>query len=1148
MLSLNTYTEHNKIDNYLRRRSIQIQQNKEVINHENKLSNFPIGLIIISKDEQPIYEEKIEFINYYACQLFQIKENTNIKKLKSKFEEYIRLKENNNKKETCTLNDLIFNSPVFSFEIENFFPFQSKHSKNIILYIKINNIQNQKYIVIDKYDKYIEEQKYIEFNLIKNINYQYLHTLYHELNNPLNALLALSGENSNFNATEINSKDCYKPSLMKRKTIKSNNKKAYKKEKKQSGLVSMDNIKNKIDDNGNEYKPRKKSLFENDSSEVSSRINLLVKIIKIFIKNFILYLKTRADNLLTLKKEFNLQNEASDIINAVEVSDYEQDLTKNKSCKINLEYILDLYFHKYLCLFKYKEIEYNTNFSELSNIFVITDDFNFSYYIRQIYTYLYYVVPKKEGFYFEHKFIDNGSKIEITIKKKINGTISKTTDDPCDLTMNQLIQTKEMTKEVLYGITKKLGFEIKIFDNDDKDQSSYLSIILPIIKKDKLTEEDEFKDEDINEKIGKNYLLLEEKLKRQFPSSGGAERKNSNVSTIHIADMISKNGDEKRDTSESFISFPKNINLKNENNVSNCNSNINTNNNIGNTSNNFISNENQKKYITLYSTPSCDSFLSKCLKISENKKSEKSKFKKNPLNIKLIKNKINNHSSDKNIFINITNINNSPKKLNYNDKSFDALKRIINKNNEKLFKNKGIFTIINNYGLSEEMDFYDNDMVSDISNTTQKNKKYQITFKGLSPNPSMKSKSRKTNGRNINNTINKTGSNNDNNSDCQIDLFRRVSEDKNTNSVKTGFFGKRNASRSNFKSSVFISEINGENEEKSKNNININKSNVLKDLTKTEKVGVKIEYVKDIEKKKENPKQVNQKNLILSEIEEDPGKKRKLSQNINPPSRNSKEAMTFFDKRKLNMSKDNNTMIDDSINENKNLFMEANDDRKSALQKSKNSGLNVSKSSEFSDEIKEDEKEDVENEEKEENEEDSENKESKESKESCEESDEKEENEDNEENEEGQTPSEEKCNCADLLVVDDEEFNVMASQRMLKNLGYFSDKAYNGQECIDLINEKKNSNCKCGKNYYKIIFLDIVMPIMDGIKTAHKVQEMIDNKEINEEVKIVFISGNIDGADLEKSLLEIKCVKECLQKPVMIAKYQKILEKYYSNN
>jgi CheY-like chemotaxis protein len=152
-----------------------------------------------------------------------------------------------------------------------------------------------------------------------------------------------------------------------------------------------------------------------------------------------------------------------------------------------------------------------------------------------------------------------------------------------------------------------------------------------------------------------------------------------------------------------------------------------------------------------------------------------------------------------------------------------------------------------------------------------------------------------------------------------------------------------------------------------------------------------------------------------------------------------------------------------------------------------------------------------------------------------------------EENEESANPSEEVCNCADLLVVDDEEFNVMASQKMFLKLGYLSDKAYNGQECIDLMVQKGKSNCKCGKNYYKIIFLDIVMPIMDGIKTAHKVQEMINNKEINENVKIVFVSGNIDGPDLKKSLLEINCVKECLQKPVQITKYGKIIEKYYHN-
>ena len=73
------------------------------------------------------------------------------------------------------------------------------------------------------------------------------------------------------------------------------------------------------------------------------------------------------------------------------------------------------------------------------------------------------------------------------------------------------------------------------------------------------------------------------------------------------------------------------------------------------------------------------------------------------------------------------------------------------------------------------------------------------------------------------------------------------------------------------------------------------------------------------------------------------------------------------------------------------------------------------------------------------------------------------------------------------------------------------------------------------------------MPILDGIKTAKKIQEMIDKKEINDKINIVFVSGNIDGDELKESLLQIGCVKECLQKPMRIEKYQKIFHKYYKD-
>ena len=219
----------------------------------------------------------------------------------------------------------------------------------------------------------------------------------------------------------------------------------------------------------------------------------------------------------------------------------------------------------------------------------------------------------------------------------------------------------------------------------------------------------------------------------------------------------------------------------------------------------------------------------------------------------------------------------------------------------------------------------------------------------------------------------------------------------------------------------------------------------------------------------------------------------------------------------INLQKEtiSKTEIDNEINDNETLFLKAikeSNFHKEKLKQKKNKNIKVSQSSEISQEDSDEENYEVEN----------------------------------EEDGDNSLQSEEQCNCTDLLVVDDEEFNVMASQKMLLKLGYESDSAYNGEECINLINKKIKLNCKCKRSFYKIIFLDIVMPVMDGIKTAKQIQKMIDEKTLGEETKIVFISGNIDDINLRNSLLEIKCVKECLKKPVQISKYQKIIEKYYN--
>ena len=79
---------------------------------------------------------------------------------------------------------------------------------------------------------------------------------------------------------------------------------------------------------------------------------------------------------------------------------------------------------------------------------------------------------------------------------------------------------------------------------------------------------------------------------------------------------------------------------------------------------------------------------------------------------------------------------------------------------------------------------------------------------------------------------------------------------------------------------------------------------------------------------------------------------------------------------------------------------------------------------------------------------------------------------------------------------------------------------------------------------YKLILMDVIMPEMDGIQTAEEIQKMINNKEINDDLKIVFVSGNVDE-NLKSYLKKIDCFKDCFQKPLKPDRFEKIIQNYY---
>jgi len=83
-----------------------------------------------------------------------------------------------------------------------------------------------------------------------------------------------------------------------------------------------------------------------------------------------------------------------------------------------------------------------------------------------------------------------------------------------------------------------------------------------------------------------------------------------------------------------------------------------------------------------------------------------------------------------------------------------------------------------------------------------------------------------------------------------------------------------------------------------------------------------------------------------------------------------------------------------------------------------------------------------------------------------------------------------------ILVVEDEKEIAAAIEVYLKNQNYGVYKAYNGMEAINIFE----------KEQIDLILMDVMMPIMDGIKTTIKIRETSN-------VPIIFLSAKSEDTD-----------------------------------
>lgn len=113
------------------------------------------------------------------------------------------------------------------------------------------------------------------------------------------------------------------------------------------------------------------------------------------------------------------------------------------------------------------------------------------------------------------------------------------------------------------------------------------------------------------------------------------------------------------------------------------------------------------------------------------------------------------------------------------------------------------------------------------------------------------------------------------------------------------------------------------------------------------------------------------------------------------------------------------------------------------------------------------------------------------------------------------------------LIVDDEKMNLMVAKGILKKFFISSDTAVSGQAAIDL----------CKVNKYDIIFMDYMMPEMNGTEAMNAIRKLNDG--YYENIPIVILTANAVSGAREEFMNE--GFDDFLSKPVNIKSMEKVL-------
>ena len=123
-----------------------------------------------------------------------------------------------------------------------------------------------------------------------------------------------------------------------------------------------------------------------------------------------------------------------------------------------------------------------------------------------------------------------------------------------------------------------------------------------------------------------------------------------------------------------------------------------------------------------------------------------------------------------------------------------------------------------------------------------------------------------------------------------------------------------------------------------------------------------------------------------------------------------------------------------------------------------------------------------------------------------------------------------------ILLAEDNPINQRVTTLSLKRLGVQCDIANNGNEAVE----------KHIENRYDLIFMDMQMPVLDGVGAAVKIREFEKNNGIEKPVWIIAVTANSFSNDREECFQA--GMNDFINKPFMEFDLKLVIEKCLQHN